>query len=51
MSKSKEIIEITQNYSAHNYNPLPVVVSKAKGVWVEDLDGNKYMDIFLAMIV
>ncbi|AEE91115.1 MAG: ornithine--oxo-acid transaminase [Tepidanaerobacter acetatoxydans] len=48
MSKSEKIIEITEKYSAHNYNPLPVVVCKAKGVWVEDLDGNKYMDMLSA---
>ena len=48
MSKSKQIIEITEKYSARNYNPLPVVVSKARGVWVEDLDGNKYMDMLSA---
>lgn len=48
MSKSKEIIEITENYSAHNYNPLPVVICEGKGVWVKDLDGNKYMDMLSA---
>ena len=48
MSKSKKIIDITEKFSARNYNPLPVVVSDAKGVWVEDLDGNKYMDMLSA---
>lgn len=48
MSKSKEIIEITEKYSAHNYNPLPVVICEGKGVWVKDLDGNKYMDMLSA---
>ena len=48
MSKSEELIKITERYSARNYNPLPVVVSKAEGVWVEDLDGNRYMDMLSA---
>lgn len=48
MSKSEEIIEITQKYSAHNYNPLPVVICEGKGVWVKDLDGNTYMDMLSA---
>ncbi len=48
MSKSEELIELTQRYGAKNYHPLPVVISKAKGVWVEDVDGNKYMDMLSA---
>ncbi|MDD4569062.1 MAG: ornithine--oxo-acid transaminase, partial [Tepidanaerobacteraceae bacterium] len=48
MSSSKEMIQLTEKYSAHNYNPLPVIISKAKGVWVEDSDGNKYMDMLSA---
>ncbi len=48
MSKSDEIIELTQRFGAKNYHPLPVVISKAKGVWVEDVDGNKYMDMLSA---
>lgn len=48
MSVSKTIIEQTEKYSAHNYNPLPVVINKAKGVWVEDPEGNKYMDMLSA---
>ncbi len=48
MSKSEEIMKLTQKYGAKNYHPLPVVISKAKGVWVEDVDGNKYMDMLSA---
>jgi len=48
VSISKEIIQQTEKYSAHNYNPLPVVISKAKGVWVEDPEGNRYMDMLSA---
>lgn len=35
-------------YGAHNYHPIPVVISKAKGVWVYDPEGNKYLDCLSA---
>jgi len=43
--KAKDYIELEQKYGAHNYHPLPVVISKAKGVWVWDVDGKKYIDM------
>lgn len=42
---AKDYIELEQTYGAHNYHPLPVVISKAKGVWVWDVDGKKYIDM------
>lgn len=48
MSKTQEIISVTEKYGANNYHPLPIVVSKAEGVWVEDPEGNKYMDMLSA---
>lgn len=42
---AKDYIELEKEYGAHNYHPLPVVISKAKGVWVWDVDGKKYMDM------
>ncbi|MDY6825836.1 MAG: ornithine--oxo-acid transaminase [Bacillota bacterium] len=48
MTKSKEILAITEKYGAHNYMPLPVVLSKGEGVWVEDPEGNRYMDMLSA---
>ncbi len=48
MANSKEIIEITEKYGAHNYHPLPVVISEAEGIWVKDLEGNKYLDCLSA---
>ncbi len=42
---SKELIRINDEYGAHNYHPLPIVISKAEGVWVWDVEGNKYMDM------
>ncbi|WP_174614499.1 ornithine--oxo-acid transaminase [Virgibacillus ihumii] len=48
MASSKEIIEQTEHYGAHNYHPLPIVVAEAEGVWVKDPEGNKYMDMLSA---
>jgi len=45
---SKEIINIEDKFGAHNYHPLDVVIEKAKGVWVWDVDGNKYLDCLAA---
>jgi ornithine--oxo-acid transaminase len=35
-------------HSAHNYHPLPVVVSEAEGAWVTDVDGKRYLDMLAA---
>ena len=48
MTKSEKIIELTNHYGAHNYVPLPIVVSEAKGIWVTDPEGNKYIDMLSA---
>ncbi|MFS0862793.1 ornithine--oxo-acid transaminase [Fredinandcohnia sp. 179-A 10B2 NHS] len=45
---SQSIIEQTEKFGANNYHPLPIVISKAEGVWVEDPEGNKYMDMLSA---
>ncbi|MEH6943898.1 ornithine--oxo-acid transaminase [Bacillus sp. JJ722] len=45
---TERIIEQTEQFGARNYHPLPIVISKAKGVWVEDPEGNKYMDMLSA---
>lgn len=45
---TKEYIEIEEKFGAHNYHPLDVVITKAKGVWVEDVDGKKYLDCLAA---
>src|SRR4030065_619185 len=43
--KAKDFIRLDETYGAHNYHPVPVVISKAKGVWVWDVDGKKYIDM------
>lgn len=45
---TKEIIEITEKLGAHNYHPLPIVISEAEGVWVKDPEGKEYMDMLSA---
>ncbi|MFD2132924.1 ornithine--oxo-acid transaminase [Pseudogracilibacillus auburnensis] len=45
---SETVIRQTENFGANNYMPLPIVVHKAKGIWVEDPEGNKYMDLLSA---
>lgn len=41
-------IELVERYAAHNYHPLPIVVAKADGVWVEEAGGKRYMDMLAA---
>ncbi|MCP1122816.1 ornithine--oxo-acid transaminase [Bacillus sp. 3103sda1] len=48
MIQTKDIIELTETYGANNYHPLPIVIAKAEGVWVEDPEGNRYMDMLSA---
>lgn len=45
---SQNIIDQTQQYGAKNYHPLPIVIARADGVWVEDPEGNRYMDMLSA---
>ncbi|MBN1449122.1 MAG: ornithine--oxo-acid transaminase [Bacteroidetes bacterium] len=45
---TQEFIALEEQYGAHNYHPLDVVVSRAEGVWVEDVDGQKYLDCLAA---
>ncbi len=42
--KTKDFIEIENKYGAQNYKPLDVVLVKGEGVWVWDVEGNKYLD-------
>ena len=45
---SNEAIRLEDEYGAHNYHPLPVVLSKGDGVFVWDVEGNKYYDFLSA---
>jgi ornithine--oxo-acid transaminase len=46
--ESKDFIELEEKYGAHNYHPLDIVIERAEGVWVYDVDGKKYMDCLSA---
>ena len=45
---TKDFIAIEEQYGAHNYHPLDVVIERAEGVWVYDVDGKKYLDCLSA---
>jgi ornithine--oxo-acid transaminase len=45
---SAEFVRLEETYGAHNYHPLDVVISRARGVWVWDVEGNKYLDFLAA---
>lgn len=42
--KTQEFIDLEDQYGAHNYHPLPVVLSRGEGVYVYDVDGKRYFD-------
>lgn len=45
---SQELMDMEHHYGAHNYHPLEVVISKAEGIWVEDPEGKRYIDMLSA---
>lgn len=45
---SQQAIDLENKYGAHNYHPLPVVLSKGEGVYVWDVEGKKYYDFLSA---
>lgn len=47
MNQHEYLTEVDQ-YSAHNYRPLPIVLSHGEGAWVWDIDGNRYLDCLAA---
>ena len=44
IDSSKRAIDLENKYGAHNYHPLPVVLSKGEGIYVWDVEGKKYFD-------
>lgn len=46
--KTQDFIAIEDQYGAHNYHPLDVVVERGEGVWVYDVDGKRYLDCLSA---
>ncbi|UPZ32706.1 ornithine--oxo-acid transaminase [Streptomyces sp. LRE541] len=45
LRSSAELIRAEEPVLAHNYHPLPVVVARAEGAWVEDVEGRRYLDM------
>lgn len=45
---TKDFVALEEQYGAHNYHPLDVVIEKGEGVWVYDVDGKKYLDCLSA---
>jgi ornithine--oxo-acid transaminase len=45
---SQDYIELEEQYGAHNYHPLDVVLTRGEGVWVYDVEGNRYLDCLSA---
>lgn len=45
---SQELIKIEDQYGAHNYHPLDVIITKGDGIWVWDVEGNKFLDFLSA---
>ena len=48
ISRTEQILQEVERYSAHNYHPLPVVLERGEGVWVHDVEGRRYLDMLAA---
>jgi ornithine--oxo-acid transaminase len=46
--KSADYVALEERYGAHNYHPLDVVIARGEGVWVWDVEGNRYLDFLAA---
>ena len=42
---SDEFMELEATHGAHNYHPLPIVLARARGAWVQDIGGKRYLDM------
>jgi ornithine--oxo-acid transaminase len=47
-TRTAELLAIEDQWGAHNYHPLPIVVAHAKGAWVTDVEGRRYLDCLSA---
>jgi ornithine--oxo-acid transaminase len=45
---TRDFVELEDQYGAHNYHPLNVVIERAEGVWVYDVEGKRYLDCLAA---
>jgi ornithine--oxo-acid transaminase len=44
LKRNQDFIQVEEQYGAHNYHPLDIVIDHGKGVWLYDVEGNKYLD-------
>ena len=47
-TRTQHLIELEETYGAHYYHPLDVVIERAEGVWLYDMEGNRYLDCLAA---
>ena len=45
---TQEFVELESQFGAHNYHPLDIVIERAEGVWVYDVEGKRYLDCLAA---
>ena len=45
---TQDFVELENQFGAHNYHPLDVVIERAEGVWVYDVEGKRYLDCLAA---
>jgi ornithine--oxo-acid transaminase len=45
---STALLDLESRYGAHNYHPLPIVIARARGAWVYDVEGRRYLDCLSA---
>jgi ornithine--oxo-acid transaminase len=48
LTRTQHLIDLENEFTAHNYHPLDVVVERAEGVWVYDVEGKRYLDCLAA---
>ncbi|MFC4050417.1 ornithine--oxo-acid transaminase [Actinomadura syzygii] len=48
VTPTEELRAMSDEHSAHNYHPLPIVVAEADGVWLTDVEGRRYLDMLAA---
>ena len=46
--RTEDFVKLEELYGAHNYHPLDVVIERAEGVWVYDVEGKRYLDCLAA---
>ena len=47
-SRAQDLVDLENQHGAHNYHPLDVVIERAEGVWVYDVEGHRYLDCLAA---